>query len=80
LASVLSQFGHKLDGALVSNIELPAGAYFPATVPYKEWDSSEHDRPANYGLFKEQEHFLATVHVWLWRVRSNYSMRRSAPQ
>ena len=24
--------------------------------------SSEHDRPANHGLFKEREHFLATVH------------------
>ena len=31
---------------------------FPKTIPYKEWDSSEHDRPANHGLFKEGSIFL----------------------
>jgi len=47
----------------VSNtIPFPEGRYRPAQVPISEWPSWEHDRPGNYPIYEEPEHFLATVH------------------
>ena len=33
------------------NIELPERAHVPSVVPYKDWASSEWDRPANYPIY-----------------------------
>jgi hypothetical protein len=63
LATVWSQFGHKFWGRLViDSLPFPLGAYRPAQVPYSERSPGDWDRPANYPIYQEREHFLATVY------------------
>ncbi len=47
---------------MVDDIPFPDGAYRPPQVPYKDWSFGNLDRPINYPVFEEREHFLATIH------------------
>lgn len=41
----------------------PARAYVPPVVPYSEWSQCDRqERPGNYPIYEEREHFLATVY------------------
>jgi hypothetical protein len=42
-------------------IELPP-PYRPAQIPFADWPVVGEDRPANYPIYEEREHFLATIH------------------
>jgi hypothetical protein len=63
LATVWSQFGHKFLGWLViDDLPFPTEAYRPAQIPHSAHPPGDWDRPANYPIYEEREHYLATVH------------------
>jgi hypothetical protein len=43
-------------------IPFPEGRYRSPQIPISDWPHGEHDRPGNYPIYEEREHFLATVH------------------
>ena len=36
-------------------------AYRPPQIPVTEWSHVDRDRPVNYPIYEEREHYLATV-------------------
>jgi len=47
---------------VIDAIPFPEGRYRPAEIPVSASPVWEHDRPGNYPIYEERQHFLATVH------------------
>jgi len=47
---------------VVDDIALPDGPYRPPQVPFGDWFYGNLDRPINFPVFEEPDHFLATIH------------------
>jgi hypothetical protein len=63
LATVWSHFGHKIWEPLVTDgLPFPEGPYRPSQIPISDWSHVDRERPVNYPIYEEPEHYLATVH------------------
>jgi hypothetical protein len=47
---------------VIDGLPFPEGAYRPLQIPVSDWSHVDRDRPVNYPIYVEREHYLATVH------------------